>query len=95
MLTFETLMMIGEVEGEWTSDCASTNQSGSYARFYTFTLEEETEVTVELTSEQDHYLFLLQGWGIDGAVEAENDDIETGVDTNSRLVETLPAGTYT
>jgi hypothetical protein len=81
--------------GAWADDCDSTNKSGSYARFYTFTLEEETEVTVELTSEEDTYLFLLQGEGRDGTVDEENDDIESGVNTNSRITKTLAAGDYT
>ena len=95
VLTFETLMAMGEVEGEWTGDCNSTNRSGSYARFYTFTLEEETEVTIELTSEVDTYLFLLDGADKTTEFRTENDDIETGVNSNSRIVETLEAGTYT
>ena len=80
--------------GSWASDCASSNRSGRYARFYTFTLSEETEVTIGLTSEEDPYLFLLEGAGREGAVEEENDDIEPG-NTNSQITATLAAGTYT
>ena len=94
MLTFETLMAMGEVEGEWTSDCDSTNQSGSYARFYTFTLEEETKVTIDLTSEEDTYLFLLDGADKDVEFRFENDDVSDD-DRNSRISEALEAGTYT
>jgi hypothetical protein len=64
-------------------------------RIHAFTLEEETEVTIELTSEEDTYLFLLQGEGRDGTVDEENDDIESGVNTNSRITKTLAAGDYT
>ena len=63
--------------GSWANDCDSTNREGRYARFYTFTLEEETEVTVDLTSTEDPYLFLLDGAGRDGTVNEDNDDIET------------------
>ena len=81
--------------GSWTGDCTSTNREGRYARFYTFTLEEQGKLQIDLTSDTDPYLFLLSGAGTDGTVEAENDDIETGVNTNSRIAETLAAGTYT
>ena len=50
---------------------------------------------IDLKSDTDPYLFLLSGAGTDGTVEAENDDIEAGVNTNSRIAETLAAGTYT
>ena len=80
--------------GSWTSDCRSTNRSGRYARFYTFTLEQGTEVTIGLTSTEDTYLFLLEGAGRDAEFRTENDDIEAG-NTDSRIVETLAAGAYT
>ena len=81
--------------GSWTDDCDSSNREDRYACFYSFTLTQETEVTIELTSTRDPYLYLLRGRGGDGAVAAENDDIQAGVNTNSRIVETLAAGTYT
>ena len=89
-----TLAAATTQSGTWTDDCESTNRSGRYARFYSFTLEQETEVTIDLTSETDTYLFLLTGAGQDGTVEEENDDAESGT-TNSRIVVTLAAGTYT
>ena len=78
--------------GTWASDCESVNRIGSYARFYTFTLKEETEVRIDLTSSQDTYLFLLSGAGTDGSVEESNDDNE---DTNSQISGTLATGAYT
>ena len=82
--------------GEWVVDCASENRSGSYARFYTFTLDEPVEVQIDLTSEDDPYLFLLDGGGRDGDVKAENDDVDLdGGDFDSRLTVELEAGTYT
>ena len=80
--------------GSWANDCPSTNQTGGYARFYTFTLEQETEVTIELTSEEDTYLFLLEWADKSAEFTHKNDDIESS-NTNSRNVETLAAGTYT
>ena len=90
------------ITGVWNSDCLSDilapRSSGDrYARFYTFTLEEDASVTVTLTSETDAYLYLLSGTGIDGDTLAENDDIDYQArNLNSRLeaVE-LQAGSYT
>ena len=89
-------MLTGKVTltGTWAEGCPSTNRDGSYARFYTFTLAEETEITIDLTSDEDPYLFLLQGTGTVGTVEEENDDIESG-NTDSQIVTTLEAGNYT
>ena len=78
----------------WTGDCASTHRSGSYARFYSFTLSQQTEVDINLASSQDTFLYLLRGADANGAVVTDNDDVETG-NTNSRITETLAVGTYT
>ena len=94
VLTFTTLTESAEVEGEWTSSCTSTNRSGRYARFYTFTLAEETGVAIELASQVDTYLFLLEDADRTAEFRTENDVVETG-NTNSRIVESLEAGTYT
>ena len=80
----------GSVSGSWVSDCVSANRSGSYARWYDFTLGEDGEVTIDLESGTDPYLFLL---GSDGQVIGEDDD--GGEGTNSRIVRELAAGTYT
>ena len=80
--------------GTWADGCDSANREGSRAWYYTFTLAQETEVTIGLTSTEDTYLYLLVGAGRDGTVEEENDDIESG-NTDSRIVATLTAGTYT
>ena len=83
-------------DGEWTDDCASTNRDGSHARFYTFTLDEETEVQIDLTSDRDTYLLLLSDTGREGDVVEENDDLDyAGGDLNSRILNTLDAGSYT
>ena len=84
----------GSIGGQWTGDCASTNQAGSYARYYTFTLPTASEVTITLESSVDTFLYLLEGAGTVGAVVAENDDVESG-NTNSQITEFLAAGTYT
>ena len=80
--------------GNWTSECTSENQSGSYARYYTFSLTQEAEVTVTLESSVNTYLNLLEGAGRDGRLLHSNNDITPG-NTNSRIQETLSAGSYT
>ena len=75
----------------WTSNHESTQQMGSYARSYTFTLDAATHVVINLTSPEDPYLFLLDA---NGAVVHENDNVTTR-NLNSRIDETLAAGTYT
>ena len=81
------------VSGSWNSDCESTNRNSRYARFYTFTLDSTTEVQIDLESGTDTYLFLLNGSGTTGSVITQDDDGGSG--TNSRIVRTLSAGTYT
>ena len=67
-----------------------------YARYYSFSLTNSEEVTIELTSATDPYLFLLSGSGKNGSKLYENDDITPyGVNLNSRISETLAAGNYT
>ena len=80
--------------GVWNGDCASTHRSGSYARFYSFTLSEQAEVQIDLTSSEDTYLYLLRGADSGGTVLGENDDVVNG-ETDSRITETLAAGSYT
>ncbi len=78
----------------WEATCASTHKTGSYARYYTFSLSAAQTVTINLTSSaQDAYLFLLAGSGTGGSVIASNDD--GGGGTQSRITQTLAAGTYT
>ena len=58
-------------------------------------LGEESEVAIDLESSEDPYLYLREGESRSGAFLQENDDRERGVNTNSRIVATLAAGTYT
>ncbi|OQX02423.1 MAG: hypothetical protein BWK73_42790 [Thiothrix lacustris] len=81
--------------GHWSSDCASTHRSVNHrARYYTFTLNSPATITANLTStQQDAYLYLLQGNGKTGTLLSSNDDNSNS--TNSQIVHALPAGTYT
>ena len=88
------------VEGTWNTDCTSdvTAQRGSgdrYARFYTFTFDTESDVTITLSSDEDAFLYLRTGTSTDGATLHENDDYNYPASTDSRIEETLEAGTYT
>ena len=83
------------VAGTWESNCSSTARDGRYARFYSFTLTEESEVTVTLTSDEDTYLYIREGEDEDGTILYENDDIRQNLDFNSRVAATLATGTYT
>ena len=83
-------------EGSWTADCPSTNRDNAYARFYTFTLTQQAEVTITLESATDPYLFLLSGTGTDSDKLTENDDIDApSRNFNSRITRTLNPGSYT
>ena len=82
------------VSGSWTDDCQSDVSGRGYARYYSFTITEETEVTIDLSSSVDTYLYVREGSGSTGEFLYENDDAEDG-NTDSRIVEMLPAGTFT
>ena len=88
-------------EGIWNTGCTSSipapHGSGDrYARFYTFTFDAESDVTIDLSSDEDTFLYLRNGITTDGDTVADNDDIDiANRDLNSRIVETLAAGDYT
>ncbi len=92
----------GDVRGQWSADCESetaapgSNDQARFARYYTFTLDQESDVTITLKSDADAYLYLRQGEAQSG--EAVNDpaaDDDAGDGYNSQVSETLAAGTYT
>ena len=76
------------------ADDGGTAGETYYARFYTFTLDEVSDVTVTLKSDKDTYLYLLDGHRKSGSVEAENDDIDSD-NRDSRIAKRLDAGRYT
>jgi hypothetical protein len=81
--------------GQWSNQCNSAHRGEAYyASYYTFTLDTAAEVSIALeSSQQDTYLFLLEGAGKQGNVLTFNDD--SSGDTHSRIVRKLAAGTYT
>ena len=52
-------------------------------------------MTITLESDEDTYVYLLDGHGRSGTVLYEEDDIVYGVNTNSWIAESLEAGEYT
>ena len=83
------------LSSNWSEDCSSFNREGSFARFYTFTLEQQTKVQIDVASSWDPYAYLIEGPRRTGQVIDENDDIESGIIRNSRIISDLPAGDYT
>ena len=56
--------------GNWDGSCPSGREpepyggeGDRYARYYTFSLDSTSDVTITLTSEEDTYLYLLEGDG--------------------------------
>ena len=80
--------------GTWAGGCMSTAQTGSYARYYSFTLDSATQVEINLTSSVDAYLALRQGAGRDGTMVASNDNVGSR-NPNSAINMMLAAGDYT
>ena len=89
------------VTGTWNTDCASNisapqGSGDRYARFYAFTLSAESDVTIDLSSTADTYLYLRTGTSTDDSPIHENDDIDSANGNyNSRIEETLAPNTYT
>jgi pimeloyl-ACP methyl ester carboxylesterase len=81
------------VNGSLDPSCTAAHRSGTYARYYTFSLAATSTVTIDLTSSVfDVYLILLNGGGRTGSMIASNDDFSG---TDSRISRSLAAGTYT
>ena len=86
--------------GSWQSGCElpagrRIRDLTYYAKHYTFNLLLDAEVTIDLTSSVDTYLFLLRGHDPDGDDEVNHDD-DGGARFNSRLSYPLrEAGDYT
>ena len=90
-----TLTAPRDFAGEWTEGCQLETQGRGYARFYTFSLAEEIQVTITLESDEaDTYLYLREGETTSGEHLQENDDHQ-GSTSRSLVQETLAAGTYT
>ena len=90
----ETITADGTASGQWASGCDSQERDGRHARYYTFTLAQQSQVAITLeSSDADAYLYLRQGEARSGGALHQNDDHQGS--TNSRIEAALPAGTYT
>ena len=101
----------GAFDGTWGDDCLSGNRPEDstnngdanedyYARFYTFTLKDYSDVTITLSSDKDAFLYLMEGEGKDGTIAALNDDHDSSEfslasNRDSGISATLNAGDYT
>ena len=101
-ITWDAIAGAAIIEGEWDGSCPSGRapepyggDGDRYARYYTFSLDSTSDVTITLTSEEDTYLYLLKGAGKDGAELHENDDVVPSEDLNSRIKANLGPGQYT
>ena len=89
------------VTGQWDTGCVSTKPptdagpGDRYAKFYTFTVGVSVRATIDLSSDIDTYLYLMEGAGTSNRLLYENDDIVFNVNLNSRIVADLSPGTYT
>ena len=85
----------GVTQGEWTNSCESFAPGRDLAQFYTFEITQQSEVTIDLTSSHDTYLYLRQGKStLTGNSVYHNDDVGGG-NYNSRIKRTLKPGWYT
>ena len=93
----EPLAGSASVSGSWTTACLGANSPTNqtyYARFYTFTLDAESEVTITLSSDHARppYLYILDGAGTDGAVRLSKG---AATASSAAITETLQPGDYT
>ena len=91
----QTLAGDRSVSGRWAQGCDSQASGRGHARYYSFTLAQQGEVTITLESaDADTYLYLRAGEARAGDYLAENDDHE-GSTRKSLIAQTLAAGVYT
>ena len=83
--------------GAWDPTCRSSQLEDHHARYYTFRLEQERPLRIDLTTPYNNWIYLRPrlvlraGTGTGGAVVA-SDESRLG---NAHLAAVLPAGTYT
>ncbi|MDE0605494.1 MAG: hypothetical protein OXI18_13925, partial [bacterium] len=84
----------GTVGASWHSSCVSVARKGRFARFFTFSLDAQATVRIDLTSHWDNYLYLRSGLNsrANGVVAHTS---HGGPGLNARIVRTLDAGDYT
>ncbi|MCY4554895.1 MAG: hypothetical protein OXF79_00600 [Chloroflexi bacterium] len=79
----------------WDEGFRSTRGGGSLAGHYRFSLDQTGNVAIELTSDVDHYLYLIQSEGPGGnAIAMEQDEADFGEAAFSQISLNLDAGHY-
>ncbi len=89
----EVVAADGSVAGAWAPDCESWRRTPAPARFYTFSLDAPSKVTIDLRSSLDTFLYVRNGHAQRGEPMANDDDGGDGL--NSRISRVFPAGVYT
>ena len=77
--------------------CVSTRRPGSYANYYSFTVDGvySPQVTIDLTSvDADPFLYLIQGDSIAGIGYLEYDDDDGALNYDSQIIRMLLPDTY-
>lgn len=102
---FRTIRAGAQVNGDWEAGCVTSHPPASnpggtyYARFYTFTLDSASGVTITLSSpDAAPHLLLMQGSGAGGTIVQEASPISptTAVELDTITIRAgLLAGNYT
>ena len=79
--------------GSWNYNCISPRVADRYAQYYTLQMPFAFKIEVNLISDHDPYLNILNGAGLNGTINASDDNSGDGDD--ARITKVLPAGTYT
>ena len=90
----DDLISSGTTSGSWSTSCISTTNSQKSSRYYTFSLAQQSTVTIDLSSTVDSYLNLRSGYNAQKGTALHQDD-NSGSGNNARISQTLDAGTYT
>ena len=84
----------GTTSGSWSTSCISATNSQKSSHYYTFSLTQQSTVTIDLSSTVDSYLNLRSGYNAQKGTALHQDD-NSGSGNNARISQTLDAGSYT
>ena len=90
----DDLISSGTTSGSWSTSCISATNSQKSSRYYTFSLAQQSTVTIDLSSTVDSYLNLRSGYNAQKGTALHQDD-NSGSGNNARISQTLDAGSYT
>ncbi len=86
----------GSTSGSWTSSCASAprNSVFSWSHYYTFTIAQQSTITMTLSSTLSTYLY-LRASANNRLGDVLYDDYDSGFSLSAEISESLAPGTYT